>query len=138
MGFEKVRKKLLEKDKEISLLCNWEYQVTPLEKKLFCRTFDEKIHPLDRTLDRYEKQRLTKKIKELFQDGDTFFDWRRKESEKQKKYFEVSKMNLKESQFFCLYCNQKMNRKNPETSQTFKEAYKKTFQQKTNFQFITL
>jgi len=137
MGFEKVRKKLLEKDKEISLLCNWEYQVTPLEKKLFCRTFDEKIHPLDRTLDRYEKQRLTKKIKELFQDGDTFFDWRRKESEKQKKYFEVSKMNLKESQFFCLYCNQKMNRKNLKRHRLSKKHIKNV-EQKTNFQFITL
>jgi Zn-dependent M32 family carboxypeptidase len=37
--------------------------VVEIEKKKFCRTFKEKIHPIDKLIDKYEKQRLTKKLR---------------------------------------------------------------------------
>ena len=63
LGFTKIREKLLGKENDTALLCNWEYHVTEIEKKQFCRTFKEKIHPIDKLIDKYEKQRLTKKLR---------------------------------------------------------------------------
>ena len=137
LGFTKIREKLLGKENDTALLCNWEYHVTEIEKKQFCRTFKETIHPIYKLIDKYEKQRLTKKIKEFFEQGDTLFDWKRKKFQTQKKYFHVSEMGLKDNQFFCLFCEKIILRSSLKRHQKSKR-HQKFVCEKQNCSFITL